>query len=90
MDGIDIFFAGQVNNFIDAQLGINRSFAFADQELDHLAVLLVGGQGQRRQQEALAQLSDLIQEDLSGINAIKIYGQEAIRVGAGLQGEKHG
>ena len=31
---------------------------------------------QRRQQEALAQLSDLIQEDLSGISAIKIYGQE--------------
>jgi len=33
---------------------------------------------QRRQQEALAQLSDLIQEDLSGIGAIKIYGQEAM------------
>ena len=32
---------------------------------------------QRRQQESLAQLSDLIQEDLSGISAIKIYGQEA-------------
>jgi ATP-binding cassette subfamily B multidrug efflux pump len=32
---------------------------------------------QRRQQEALASLSDLIQEDLSGISAIKIYGQEA-------------
>ena len=31
---------------------------------------------QRRQQEALAHLSDLIQEDLSGISAIKIYGQE--------------
>jgi len=31
---------------------------------------------QRRQQEALAQLSDLVQEDLSGIGAIKIYGQE--------------
>ena len=31
---------------------------------------------QRRLQEALAQLSDLVQEDLSGISAIKIYGQE--------------
>lgn len=30
----------------------------------------------RRQQEALATLSELIQEDLSGISAIKIYGQE--------------
>ena len=42
-------------------------------------VRLFGGRmmkHQRRQQEALAQLSDLIQEDLSGISAIKIYGQE--------------
>ena len=44
-----------------------------------VTVRLFGGQmmrQQRRQQEGLAQLSDLIQEDLSGINAIKIYGQE--------------
>jgi ATP-binding cassette subfamily B multidrug efflux pump len=44
------------------------------------AVRLFGGRmmrQQRRQQEALASLSDLIQEDLSGIGAIKIYGQEA-------------
>ncbi len=44
-------------------------------------VRLFGGRmmrQQRRQQEALASLSDLIQEDLSGISAIKIYGQEAI------------
>jgi len=44
-----------------------------------LTVRLFGGRmmrQQRRQQEALAQLSDLIQEDLSGIGAIKIYGQE--------------
>jgi ATP-binding cassette subfamily B protein len=43
-------------------------------------VRLFGGRmmrQQRRQQEALAHLSDLIQEDLSGISAIKIYGQEA-------------
>jgi ATP-binding cassette subfamily B multidrug efflux pump len=44
------------------------------------AVRLFGGRmmgQQRQQQESLAQLSDLIQEDLSGISAIKIYGQEA-------------
>jgi ATP-binding cassette subfamily B multidrug efflux pump len=33
---------------------------------------------QRRQQEALAQLTNLLQEDLSGISAIKIYGQEQV------------
>ncbi len=33
---------------------------------------------QRRQQEALADLTNLLQEDLSGISAIKIYGQEAV------------
>lgn len=45
-----------------------------------MVVRLFGGRmmrQQRRQQEALASLSDLIQEDLSGISAIKIYGQEA-------------
>jgi ATP-binding cassette subfamily B protein len=44
-----------------------------------ITVRLFGGRmmrQQRRQQEALASLSDLIQEDLSGISAIKIYGQE--------------
>ena len=42
-------------------------------------VRLFGGRmmrEQRRQQEALAGLSELIQEDLSGIAAIKIYSQE--------------
>jgi len=33
---------------------------------------------QRRQQEALADLTNLLQEDLSGISAIKIYGQEQV------------
>ncbi len=45
-----------------------------------MVVRLFGGRmmrQQRRQQEALAGLSDLIQEDLSGISAIKIYGQES-------------
>jgi ATP-binding cassette subfamily B protein len=44
-----------------------------------MVVRLFGGRmmrQQRRQQEALADLSDLVQEDLSGISAIKIYGQE--------------
>ena len=43
-------------------------------------VRLFGGRmmkQKRRQQEDLSGLSDLIQEDLSGIGAIKIYGQEA-------------
>ena len=43
-------------------------------------VRLFGGRmmkQKRRQQENLSGLSDLIQEDLSGIGAIKIYGQEA-------------
>ena len=43
-------------------------------------VRLFGGRmmrQQRAQQEELAGLSNLIQEDLSGIGAIKIYGQEA-------------
>ncbi|WP_320674431.1 ABC transporter ATP-binding protein [Prochlorococcus sp. MIT 1341] len=42
-------------------------------------VSLFGGRmvkQRRRQQETLADLSELIQEDLSGISAIKIYGQE--------------
>ena len=42
-------------------------------------VRLFGGRmmrQQRRQQETLSRLSELIQEDLSGIGAIKIYGQE--------------
>ncbi|MFN7229000.1 MAG: ABC transporter ATP-binding protein [Synechococcaceae cyanobacterium] len=45
-----------------------------------VTVRLFGGRmmrQQRRQQESLASLSELVQEDLSGIAAIKIYGQEA-------------
>jgi ATP-binding cassette subfamily B protein len=44
-----------------------------------VTVRLFGGRmmgQQRSQQQALAALSDLVQEDLSGIGAIKIYGQE--------------
>ncbi|MDM7938064.1 MAG: ABC transporter ATP-binding protein [Cyanobium sp. CZS 48M] len=50
-----------------------------------VVVRLFGGRmmrQQRRQQEALGSLSDLIQEDLSGISAIKIYGQEDHEQGA--------
>ncbi|WP_392349729.1 ABC transporter ATP-binding protein [Parasynechococcus sp.] len=48
-------------------------------------VRLFGGRmmrQQRKQQEALSGLSELIQEDLSGIGAIKIYGQEAAELTA--------
>jgi ATP-binding cassette subfamily B protein len=50
-----------------------------------VVVRLLGGRmmrQQRRQQEALAELSDLIQEDLSGIGSIKIYGQEGTELAA--------
>lgn len=45
-----------------------------------MTVRLFGGRMMRQQQrlqESLASLSDLIQEDISGIGAIKIYGQES-------------
>jgi ATP-binding cassette subfamily B protein len=61
---------------IDAPLTVA---AIALYPLMLITVRLFGGRmmrQQRRQQEALASLSDLIQEDLSGISAIKIYGQE--------------
>ena len=50
-----------------------------------LTVRLFGGRmmrQQRRQQQSLASLSDLVQEDLSGISAIKIYGQETTELQA--------
>lgn len=43
---------------------------------------------QRRQQEALAQLTNLLQEDLSGISAIKIYGQEQVEEQAFAQSNR--
>ncbi len=42
----------------------------------------------KAQQESLSKLSDLIQEDLSGISAIKIYGpklEERIRISSDHQ-----
>ncbi len=67
---------------LPAMLGINGWLTVAALGLYPvmlMTVRLFGGRmmgQQRRQQESLAQLSDLIQEDLSGISAIKIYGQE--------------
>ncbi len=69
---------------LPAMLAINPWLSLAAVGLYPLmlaTVRLFGGRmmrQQRRQQEALASLSDLIQEDLSGISAIKIYGQEAV------------
>ncbi|MEI6358767.1 MAG: ABC transporter transmembrane domain-containing protein, partial [Synechococcus sp. ELA619] len=67
---------------LPAMLGINGWLTVAALGLYPLMLMTVrlfGGRmmgQQKRQQESLAQLSDLIQEDLSGISAIKIYGQE--------------
>jgi len=67
---------------LPAMLAIDPGLSLAALGLYPLMLLVVrlfGGRmmrQQRRQQEALAELSDLIQEDLSGIGAIKIYGQE--------------
>ena len=67
---------------LPAMLGINGWLTVAALGLYPLMLMTVrlfGGRmmgQQKRQQESLAQLSDLVQEDLSGISAIKIYGQE--------------
>jgi ATP-binding cassette subfamily B protein len=67
---------------LPAMLAIDPGLSLAALGLYPLMLMVVrlfGGRmmrQQRRQQEALADLSDLIQEDLSGIGAIKIYGQE--------------
>lgn len=67
---------------LPAMLAIDPGLSLAAVALYPLmlfTVRLFGGRmmgEQRRQQEALGELSDLIQEDLSGIGAIKIYGQE--------------
>ena len=67
---------------IPAMIAINPWLTAASVSLYPLmlgVVRLFGGRmitQRRRQQEALSSLSELIQEDLSGISAIKIYGQE--------------
>ncbi len=68
---------------IPAMIAINPWLTIASISLYPImlgVVRLFGGRmvnQRRRQQEALSQLSELIQEDLSGISAIKIYGQES-------------
>ncbi len=67
---------------LPAMLAIDPVLTFISISLYPLMLGTVGLFGGRmvrqrkRQQEALAKLSELIQEDLSGISAIKIYGQE--------------
>jgi ATP-binding cassette subfamily B protein len=67
---------------LPAMLAIDPGLSLAALALYPLMLIVVrlfGGRmmrQQRRQQEVLARLSDLVQEDLSGIGAIKIYGQE--------------
>ncbi len=67
---------------IPSMFSINKTLTIASLLIFPLILAIVGMFGgkmvnQRRlQQEALSDLSDLIQEDLSGISAIKIYGQE--------------
>jgi ATP-binding cassette subfamily B protein len=73
---------------LPAMLAIDPWLSLAAIVLYPLMLVIVGASGsrmmsqQRQQQQNLAELSDLIQEDLSGISAIKIYGQEATEVGA--------
>ena len=67
---------------IPAMLAIDPLMTIASISLYPLMLGIVGLFGgkmvsqRKRQQEALSSLSALIQEDLSGISAIKIYGQE--------------
>ncbi|OUE49948.1 MAG: hypothetical protein BTM33_00115 [Synechococcus sp. Lanier] len=73
---------------LPAMLAIDPWLSLAAIILYPLMLVVVGASGgrmmsqQRQQQQNLAQLSDLIQEDLSGISAIKIYGQEPTEVSA--------
>ena len=67
---------------IPSMLSINKTLTVAALMIFPLILIIVslfGGRmvNQRKiQQESLSKLSDLIQEDLSGISAIKIYAQE--------------
>ncbi len=67
---------------IPSMLSINKTLTVAALMIFPMILLIVslfGGRmvNQRKiQQESLSKLSDLIQEDLSGISAIKIYAQE--------------
>lgn len=68
---------------IPSMFSINKTLTISSLLIFPIILAIVGCFGgrmvnQRRlQQEALSRLSDLIQEDLSGISAIKIYAQES-------------
>ena len=68
---------------IPSMFSINKTLTISSLLIFPIILGIVGSFGgrmvnQRRlQQEALSKLSDLIQEDLSGISAIKIYAQES-------------
>ncbi len=69
---------------IPSMLSINKTLTVAALMIFPMILVIVslfGGRmvSQRKiQQESLSKLSDLIQEDLSGISAIKIYAQEEV------------
>ncbi len=69
---------------IPSMLSINKALTVAALMIFPMILVIVslfGGRmvSQRKiQQESLSKLSDLIQEDLSGISAIKIYAQEEV------------
>ncbi|WP_320664554.1 ABC transporter ATP-binding protein [Prochlorococcus sp. MIT 1223] len=73
---------------LPAMLRIDPLMTLASISLYPLMLGIVGMFGGRmvrqrkRQQESLSALSELIQEDLSGISAIKIYGQEKSEIKA--------
>ncbi len=72
---------------IPSMFSINKTLTISSLLIFPIILGIVGAFGgrmvnQRRlQQEALSKLSDLIQEDLSGISAIKIYAQESSEYG---------
>ena len=67
---------------IPSMLSINKTLTVASLMIFPIILVIVSSFGGRMvkqrktQQESLSKLSDLIQEDLSGISAIKIYAQE--------------
>jgi len=68
---------------IPSMFNINKTLTITSLLIFPIILAIVGLFGgrmvnqRRSQQEALSRLSDLIQEDLSGISAIKIYAQES-------------
>ena len=76
---LSIFIHYSINVF--DQQNINN-FSFNDFSINSINCKFIRGRmvSQRKaQQESLSKLSDLIQEDLSGISAIKIYALKMLR-----------